>query len=85
MEELRMFEEDFDALLEYSCSLPTGTTIGTRWKRDQNAYRPIRKLFFGWFKRKYRANWFVGEYAKSKMEGKVDIHWFKPVIYVRQS
>lgn len=81
---IRMFKEDFDALLEYSCSLPTGTEIGKRWKRDQNAYLPLRKLFFGWYKPKYRANWFVGEYAESKQEGKVDIIWRKPIIYVKR-
>lgn len=28
----------FDALPEYSCSLPTGTRIGKCWKKNQSAY-----------------------------------------------
>jgi hypothetical protein len=31
-----MDQEYFDQLGEYSCSLPSGTFIGKRWKRNQN-------------------------------------------------
>ena len=30
-----MLHDDFDNLLEYSCSIPTLTTIGKRWKHGQ--------------------------------------------------
>ena len=33
-EEVVISREDLAALLEYSCSIPTGTVVGTRWRRD---------------------------------------------------
>ena len=33
-----MEQADFDALPEYSCSVPTGQTIGKRWKRARNTW-----------------------------------------------
>ena len=39
-----MSQAEFDELLEYSTSLPTGTTIGKRWKR---------KMKDGWFLGEY--------------------------------
>lgn len=39
---------------EYSCSLPTGTTIGKRWVRDSGAY------FYGYIDPERR--WMIGEY-----------------------
>lgn len=35
---IRLTQSQLDGLPEYSCSIPTGTTIGKRWKRDVNAY-----------------------------------------------
>lgn len=43
---------DFDALPEYSSSLPTGTTIGKRWKRRE-PYGQIPGV---------DPIWFMGEY-----------------------
>lgn len=37
---LRMTRREFDGLLEYSSSLPTGTTIGKRWRRNDLAFGP---------------------------------------------
>lgn len=31
-------KKEFEALGEYSCTLPSGTTIGRRWKKNNNAY-----------------------------------------------
>lgn len=33
-------KKEFDALPEYSCSLPTGTTIGKKWKKNIHAFDP---------------------------------------------
>lgn len=33
---VRMSDADRDQLPEYSCSLPTATTIGKRWRRRSN-------------------------------------------------
>lgn len=39
---------DFEALPNYSCSVPTGTTIGKRWRRGVPYREPVV--------------WFLGEY-----------------------
>lgn len=33
-------QAEFDSLPEYSCTLPTGTTIGKKWKRNIHAFDP---------------------------------------------
>lgn len=49
-----MDKEYFEALGEYSASLPTGTYIGKRWKRNQHGAVPhwrctaCKKEFQGW-------------------------------------
>ena len=42
---------EFDMLPEYSCSIPTGTTAGKRWKR-------------GWPYMQPRHSWQMGEYGQ---------------------
>ena len=39
-EALVLTRSELEELLEYSCSLPTGTTIGKKWRRDNN--EPLR-------------------------------------------
>jgi len=46
-----MNRPDFDALPEYSCSVPTGVVIGKRWKRGEPYVGP-------------RDTWFLGEYVE---------------------
>lgn len=38
METIVLTQLHFDNLLEYSCSLPTGKTIGKQWKKNEFAY-----------------------------------------------
>lgn len=57
-----MSQEDFDALPNYSCSLPTGTTIGKRWKRRKDYYDESK-------------GWLLGEYIPSDQDGCVGIRW----------
>jgi hypothetical protein len=49
-----MTQREFDELLEYSCSVPTGQRIGKRWKIDR------------WFgsRLKNGPRWWMGEYAR---------------------
>ena len=63
---LRLTQKELDDLLEYSCSLPTGTTIGKRWKCNTTAYRynPLMK-----------PHWIVGEYTEHENPEKVGIVW----------
>lgn len=52
-------------LPEYSCSLPTGTRIGKRWRRNLNAFvYPAME-----------AVWFLGEYAQQLRPGTILIRW----------
>lgn len=37
-EVIELTRAEFDALPEYSCSLPTGTTLGKRWRKNGDAY-----------------------------------------------
>lgn len=85
--------KEFDELLDYSCSLPTGTTIGKRWKRNNNAYRrPLCShlhVFDGTREPDFQGpDWWMGEYAldpEAKMgrDGKPEtvlILWSKIVV-----
>lgn len=81
-------EREFEDLFEYSCSLPSLTTIGKRWKCDKNfgTPGPIRHLHFfdGAAVRDDRAeDWWMGEYVEINDPDRVDIHWRK--IFVRSS
>jgi len=58
---VELSDAEFDALPEYSCSLPTGTTIGKRWKRGEPYGQPTR--------------WLLGEYVEHADPGKVGIRW----------
>jgi len=54
--------EEFDALPEYSCSIPTGTTIGKEWKR----------------RKEYKSScdeWSMGEYVEIGKKDRVGIAW----------
>lgn len=62
-------EDELKELLEYSCSLPTGTTIGKRWKCDDSKYkRPDSE-----------PNWWVGEYVEHPDPEMVGIEWSRVV------
>lgn len=65
---VRLTKREFDDLSDYSCTLPTGTTIGKRWKRDQNAYRrPVcahLHIFDGTREPDFRgSNWWMGQFV----------------------
>lgn len=55
---LRLTHREFDDLLEYSASLPTGTTIGKRWKRLDGAHD------HAFIKSGGKPRWMVGEYTR---------------------
>ena len=54
---------------EYSCTLPTGKTIGKMWRRDQNVYAPG-----------HAPKWFVGMYLEDEDPALVRILWFRVVL-----
>lgn len=68
---------EFNALLEYSTSLPTGTTVGKRWKRNKAVTLRTTGL-----SRVDRDDWWMGEYVEEtqepwKSQGYVGIKWRK--------
>lgn len=54
--------EAFSSMPDYSCSVPTGTTIGKRWKRRRNYYDESQ-------------GWVMGEYVEHDDPGRVGIVW----------
>ena len=80
--------EQFDALGEYSCSLPTGVTVGKRWKRNDHAFSPIVQLPTHWpslmgyifgFQRRapHEPKWWLGEYVEHEDPEQVGIRWVR--------
>jgi hypothetical protein len=66
---------------EYSCSLPSGTVAGRRWKRNLNAYAPIK-----WVDGKptrgdrEEALWRIGEYYDIGSKTEIGIRWTIPIV-----
>jgi hypothetical protein len=70
---LHLTRAEFDALPEYSATLPTGTTPGKRWRRHDGAYDPSCK----------KPQWLIGEYGEINADGKtIALNWYWPVIVV---
>lgn len=61
-----------EELPEYSCSMPTGTTIGKTWKRDENAYDSLRCG--------YGRAWWIGRYEEHPDPAKISIRFYFPII-----
>lgn len=57
-----MDQEAFNALPDYSCSLPTGTTIGKRWKRRRDYHDETK-------------GWVMGEYVTHRDPNLTGIVW----------
>lgn len=62
MKTVRLSQQEFDALPDYSCSVPTGVVIGKKWKRRKE-YRDADK------------GWLMGEYVASENEDEALIAW----------
>lgn len=77
---VRMTEAELLKLPEYSTSLPTGQTIGKRWRRDDNfmARRNVGHLHFfdGYLQPEdYGVRWVIGEYVSDTEPGYIGISW----------
>ncbi len=78
MNEVCLTQKEFDDLLEYSMSLPTGTTIGKQWKRHNFIFKNKHGIEFNTYylpdgTTLVEERWLMGEYVKKK--GYVDILW----------
>ena len=74
-----MAQRAFDALGEYSCSLPTRASIGKRWKMNRTAYTPNRDPETGKHTPLPEV-WWLGEYIDIAEENTVGIKWRKILI-----
>lgn len=70
MDEIFLTQQEFDDLLNYSCSYPTGTTIGKRWKSCEHYRR----------QKDPNVTWFMGEYVEHPKPKTVGIVWRKIII-----
>ena len=75
MSEVRLTRAEFNSLLEYSCSLPTGTRIGKKWRRRVPYVHNPR----------ITPQWYQGEYVPCaelgpRGEPQVGIEWSEIVI-----
>lgn len=63
---VRLTMREFKKLLDYSCSMPTGTAIGKRWRRSNRfeSRREGRPLV-----------WWMGEYYDCGKADKVGVRW----------
>jgi len=74
---LRLTPAQFFELPEYSCTYPTGTTTGKRWRRLDGAHD------HSFIRRGGKPQWMIGEYGEPTPDGKsVKLIWWRPVIIV---
>lgn len=69
-EYLKLTREQFNELPEYSRSIPTGTTIGKRWRREHQWYE----------NGELKSRWWVGEYIVDPDPTMVGIKWYKVLL-----
>lgn len=74
MTETVITREDLFDLFEYSCSLPTLTTIGKRWRLDVHAYRENEHGKRTYFPDEVH-EWKICEYVEIGQEDRVGIKW----------
>lgn len=85
-DQVYLTQQQFDRLPEYSCSLPTGTTIGKQWKANKTAFYCGRCKQSNWHCKceqgmlKLPDDWFQGEYVPHPDENKTGIVWKRIVI-----
>lgn len=66
--EIILSRKELFGLYNYSCSLPTATTIGKRWRKDVHAYRdpPVSE---------HKHEWVIGEFVEDPNPEMVGIRW----------
>ena len=76
---VRLTRREFDRLYEYSDTLPTGTTIGKRWKRNAAKYLKIPVEVCGLrFVFSHPPVWILGAYVEPRQDTPADcvaIEW----------
>lgn len=72
MSEEVISRDDLFRLPEYSCSLPTGTVVGKKWRKNVHAYRYLRRLPEVPVE---LHEWKIGEYIDDSDPGMIGIKW----------
>jgi hypothetical protein len=79
---VQLTQREFDSLGEYSLSLPTGTTLGKKWKCNRNERRPPVRINLTetyYFRIPWPPDWWLGEYVPyycpDKQDEFVGIDW----------
>jgi hypothetical protein len=67
VETITLTKTEFDELLDYSCSNPTGTTIGKRWKRRRDYHDETK-------------GWDMGEYIEHPNPSLIGIKWREIIV-----
>ena len=70
--------DEFNALPEYSCSLPSGTIVGKRWRANRHS-----GTLYGWGPARRcpaHPNWWMGEYYDIGSETRIGIRWTRIVL-----
>lgn len=85
MQNTYLTQKQFDELLEYSTSIPTGTTAGKQWKRHTFIFEKDGKEYSAGFVPQgmtaVRDYYLMGEYGEPDFDKKqVPITWRKIVI-----
>lgn len=71
---VQLTQAEFDALPEYSCTLPTGAVTGKQWKCDLSFRDP-----YWWKTPPTRKGWIRGEYG-ARVGEDILIHWMPIVL-----
>lgn len=71
--EIVISRDELERLPEYSTSIPTGTTIGKRWRRNCNGVG-IDGIG-NWVEPEGPPEWMIGEYVPDPRDGYVGIKW----------
>lgn len=66
MNRIRLYPWELASMPDYSCTLPTGTTLWKMWRRNLHAYTTPPKP----------PRWVVGQYVPHHEPEKVGIKWF---------
>lgn len=85
METTYLTQKEFDGLLEYSTSIPTGTTIGKKWKRHRYYFKNAKGKRFnaGYLPTDailISEEWSMGEYITHDDLKLIGIKWTNIII-----
>jgi len=64
-----MIQKELNKYAEYSCSLPTGQSLGKKWVRNQSFLLPADHP------KKHIGDWWLGEYVPDPDPKMIGVRW----------